>query len=454
MKILLICPPSESPFKKESQYPLGLLYLQGALEKEKHQTIVQDYNRYDWEKVKDKIIDSIKQLNPDVVGLNCVTMNRTAGFKIAKIVKKINPKIKIILGGIHASSLYKQILENFPIDAIVIGESDHTIGPLINAFEKNESLKNVKGIAYKNTKNEIIVTKPNIPIHDLDSIPFPRHEVFRKVIEKTKTAVMITSRGCPFGCTFCSTSRYWGRMWRPRNYKNVVDEIESLVQTFPELEMIQFYDDTFTLNNKRVIDICNEIMKRKIKINWICAGRVDVITREMLVKMKQAGCVDISYGVESGSEKILKAIDKNITKEQVKKVIDMTNSVGLPYEVYLMVGPPGENWETVKETVKFLKTLKNVNVNSVAKLQLYPNTATYDLAKKQSLVDDSYWLTENLVPFYTYENSEDELTKMAYYIVAKNQLNQGIIKFIVFSLKFFFDKPKKAIKFIFKKFGF
>ena len=137
----------------------------------------------------------------------------------------------------------------------------------------------------------------------------------------------------------------------------------------------------------------------------------------------------------------------------MKKVIDMTNSVGLRYEVYLMVGPPGENWETVKETVKFLKTLKNVNVNSVAKLQLYPNTAMYELAKKQSLVDDSYWLTENPVPFYTYENSEDELTKMAYYIVAKNQLNQGLVKFMVFSLKFFFDKPKKAIRFIFKKIG-
>jgi len=452
MKILFICPPSETPFKQDDEYPLGLVYLASVLEKEGHEVLVKDYITRDWEKVKEEIINEVKISNPEVVGLSCVTMNRSSCFKLAKMIKKFRPKIKIIMGGVHATSLYEQILLNLPIDAIVMGEGEVTTPQLVNALETGNNLNNVKGISFKDGK-KVIFTGHQEPIHNLDSIPFPKHELFKDRIKKTGTALMITSRGCPFGCTFCSTSRYWGRLWRPRSAKNVVDEIEYLKTNFPYVKRIFFHDDTLILDNKRIIDICNDILKRGIKIEWVCSGRVDRVSKEMLKKMKEAGCVRITYGVESGSPKILKSIEKNITREQIKKAIQITNEVGLDYRTYLMVGNPGESWDTIKETVEFLKELKNLSVESVGRLEIYPNTEIYQLAKKQGIIDDSYWLKDKKVPHYTYEHSENELTKMAYAIVASNQMQKGWLNFVGFGVKFFFDKPKKAMKYILMKMG-
>ena len=447
MKILFINPPSETPFKKDDPYyPLGLLYLASILEKDGHKVLVKDYYRYSLEEKKKEIINLIKAYSPDVVGLSCVTMNRLSNYELIKITKKINPRIKIIIGGIHATSMYEQILLNYPVDAIVLGEGEVSTPKLINALRANKSLKKIKGIAFKD-KEKVLFTGYEKYIENLDELPFPKHEFCEEIIKKTKTAIVITSRGCPYNCIFCSTARYWGRKWRARSAKNVVDEIEYLIKRFPSLKTIIFPDDTSTLNNQRMIDICNDILKRKIKINWICSGRLDVVSEKMLYKMKEAGCKLLAYGIESGSSKMLKTMKKGITREQIEKTIKLTNKVGLKYGAYLMVGNPGETWETVKETVLFIKKLKNINFWSVGRLEIYPNTEIYEIAKKQGIIDDTYWLTDKKIPHYTFEHSEDELTKMAYYIVAKHQLNKGLPNFIIFCFKFFLEKPKKAIRY-------
>ncbi len=340
------------------------------------------------------------------------TINKT--FHSREISKKINPSCKVILGGAHASSLYKQILENFPIDAVIVGEGELTISELAKAWENKKSIKKIKGIAIKE-KNRVIFNGCREPITDLDSLPFPEHELCKKTIKENKTITMITSRGCPFSCIFCSTSQFWGRRWRARSAKNVVDEIEYVKKKFPYITRIFFEDDEFTVDNQRVIDICNEIIKRKIKINWQCSSRVDTVNEEMLRKMKESGCNNISYGIESGSRKILNVIEKRITPEQIERAIKLTEKVGLHYDQFLMVGNPGENWQTVKETADFIKKFKKMNVDSVGKLQIYPNTRVYEISKREGIIDDSYWLTKKLVPFYTFENSEDTLIKMAYY---------------------------------------
>jgi len=452
MKILLIFPSSETPFKLESEYPLGVLYLASILEKEGHQVLVRDYYESAFDETKDKMINLIKNYSPDIVGLSCVTMNRISCFKIAKIVKKINPHIKVIMGGVHTVTLYEQILKNFPVDAIVIGEGEETTPELINAFEKNKTLKRIKGIAFKE-KGEVFFTGRRDFKKDLNEIPFPKHELLEYKIKKSKVASIITSRGCPFNCIFCSTSSYWGVRWRPRSAENVTEEIEYLTKRFPYLKKIIIQDDTFVVDNQRVIDICNRILERGIKINWECSGRIDRITEEMLIKMKEAGCKKIYYGVESGSKKMLETIEKKITREQIKKTIDITNKVGLAYGAYLMVGNPGETWETVKESNEFLQKLDNLKINSIGKLEIYPNTKIYEIAKKQGIIEDSYWITEKKVPHYTFEHSVEELTEMAYYLVAKNQLKQGVINFFMFGFKFFLAKPRKAIRYLLLKIG-
>ena len=479
MKILFINPPSETPFKKDDPYyPLGLLYLASILEKDGHRVLVKDYYRYSLGEKKKEIIKLVEDYSPDIVGLSCVTMNRLSNYELIKITKKINPRIKIIIGGIHATSMYEQILLNYPVDAIVLGEGEVSTPKLINALgnfaktkeaklnpEKttenfrreqpncskfslgeNKSLKKIKGIAFKDKEN-VYFTGLEKYIANLDELPFPKHELCEELIKKTKSARVITSRGCPYNCIFCSTAGYWGRKWRARSAKNVVDEIEYLIKKFPYLKNIVFPDDTSTLDNQRMIDICEDMIKRKIKINWICSGRLDVISEKMLCKMKEAGCKLMAYGIESGSSKMLKTIKKGITREQIEKTIKLTNKVGLHYGAYLMVGNPGETWETVKETVLFIKKLENIDFWSVGRLEIYPNTEIYEIAKRQGIIDDSYWLTNKKIPHYTFEHSEDELTKMAYYIVAKHQLNKGLPNFIIFCFKFFLEKPKKAIRY-------
>ena len=215
----------------------------------------------------------------------------------------------------------------------------------------------------------------------------------------------------------------------------------------PYVEEIFFYDDTFTVDNQRVIDICDMLIEKGIKLRLKCSARVDRVSKEMLIKMKEAGFVDIAYGIESGSDKMLKLMNKGITKEQIKKAIDMTNEVGLTWHGYMLVGCPGETWATINESIAFMMTLKNFDIDAVSPLEIYPNTEVYRIAKEKGF-NENYWLTDKLVPHYTYEHEESELRKMAFTIVYKNKMNQGFFKFLWFALKFFKQKPLKTIKYI------
>jgi anaerobic magnesium-protoporphyrin IX monomethyl ester cyclase len=433
------------------QYPLGLLYLKGVLKRDNHQTLVKDYTANSPEKTKEEILSILKKESVDFVGLTCTTNNRASVFYFTRLIKENFPNIKIILGGIHATFLYKQILDNFPVDFIVLGEGEITLPKLLNAIEKKSSLKKIKGLAYKKN-NKLIFTGHPENISDLDSLPIPEHEIFRDTIKKSGTAFMMTSRGCPYGCIFCSTTLYWGRKWRARSPKNVVDEIEYILKQFPDINKISFHDDTFTVDNKRVIDICNEIIKRKINVKWDCSSRVDRVSKEMLIKMKKAGCISITFGLESGSEKILKTIEKKITKEDIKNALNTTIETGLKYNAYLMVGNPGETWDTIKETVNFLSQFKELDISSVSRLEIYPNTFIEEIAKKKGIIDVNYWITDKKPPIFNIEHSEEELTKMAYYIIYNNKIKKSPIKLFTFAINQSIQRPERAFNFIISNF--
>jgi len=447
MRILLICPSTETACSSPQEYPLGLLYLDAVLNKN-HNVMVKNYYSENFAYALDALLGEIISFKPDIVGFNCMTMNRTACFNMTKIIKELEPSIKVILGGVHASSMYKQILDNLPVDIIVIGEGEQAIVDIAD----NKPLEDIFGIAYKDKESGLFVFNEKINQHitDLDSIPFPRHELFKEQIERTKCARMMTSRGCPYGCKYCSTSAYWGRRWRPRSAANVVAEIEDILVKMPFVEEIFFYDDTFTVDNQRVIDICDMLINKGIKLRLKCSARVDRVSREMLIKMKEAGFVDIAYGIESGSAKILEAMDKHITKEQIKYAVDLTNEVGLTWHGYMLVGFPGETWETINESVEFMKTLKNFDIDAVSPLEIYPNTKVYEMALEKGF-NQNFWLTDQKVPHYTYEHSEEELRNMAFKIIYSNKINQGLIKFISFSLKYAYNNPKKTFNIIKRK---
>ena len=328
MKILLLNPPmyygayneAGRIYLDKSYPPLGLAYIAAVLEKEGY-----DVNLLDLVDTPFADVEKIVKIEkPQIVGISCnLTDFRWGSFRLAQIVKRINPNIKVVMGGSHATYMYQQILANFPVDVIVRFEGEFTFLDLVKALESGSNLRNVKGIAFKNEEG-ILRNEDGPPIADLDSIPFPAYHFvdfdmyiryssplrFKgKKISELKNINMMTSRGCPYNCLYCSLTKFWRRQCRLRGVNNVVDEMEMLYNKYG-VRYFSFFDDVFTLNRERVVEICKEIIKRNLDVGWDCSTRVDLVSMEMLKWMREAGCLRISYGVESGSPSVLRAINK------------------------------------------------------------------------------------------------------------------------------------------------
>lgn len=445
MKILAVIPSSSQP-EAEREYILGIPYIVSALRVNGYNEIkVLNYFNKPWSETEKLTIKTIEDFNPDFVLISCFTINRVAGYKTASLSKEHNPSTKVVMGGMHPAFMYHQILSNFPVDVVCIGEGEQTVVELLDAFKTNSPLDSVKGIAYKKDR-AVFLTERRSFIKDLDTIPFPAHEIYRDYIVQTKKAHVISSRGCPYGCQFCSTTQFWGKTWRARSSKNVVDEIEILIKTY-NVNYINFMDDEFTLKKSRTIEICKEIIDRGIEVKWSCSTRVDSIDEEQLEWMIKSGCEHIALGIESGSPKLLKSIGKKITVEQIEKAFNLLRDYGLSRGVFLMVGNHGEDRNSVNETIQLIKKLK-LDVPSVAVTEVYPGTVLSELAKNKGFMTDDYWLRESPPPFYTVEHSAERLQWWAFLIVLNSKIAQGPLTAIRFLIKYFISKRKKIMKYI------
>jgi anaerobic magnesium-protoporphyrin IX monomethyl ester cyclase len=429
VRILFLTPLIGIP---KSEPPLGLCYIQACLDKAgyKENKIVDIYNSYDdLEKI-------IREYNPDAVGIACFTTYRNSSYKLADIVKKINPGIKTFLGGPHSTFMWEQIMKNYAnVDFIVIGEAEITAVELIKAIDKGLPLRDVQGIVFREDGN-VIKTEDRPLIKDLDELPFPSY----RDIELKKYAIpcppttttnevkanIVSSRGCYGNCTFCSTKVFWGN-WRARTAKNVVDEIEWLYNT-QNVRFFSFSDDIFTTDIKRVIDICNDIVARGLKIKWFCETRVNNVSLELFESMKKAGCYLVQFGVESGSDKILKNINKNVTKDQIINAFKLAKQAGLQTEILIMVGNQGEDWSTIKETEELFAHI-DADILIISITHIFPATRLYDLAKEHNIIDDDFWLTDKTIPEYTVDNSVSELMKMRLDVVKKFYKSKGRLAF-------------------------
>jgi anaerobic magnesium-protoporphyrin IX monomethyl ester cyclase len=446
MRILLVTPLIGIP---KSEPPLGLCYIQACLDKAGYNDskILDIYNSYDdFEKV-------MKEYKPDMVGIACFTTYRSSSFKLADIVKKFNPNVKTFMGGPHSTFMWDQIMKNYPnVDIIVIGEGEETTVELVNAIDKGLPLKDVKGIVFREN-NEIIKTEPRPLIKNLDDLPFPSYrdiDMKKYAIPTPPTvttnevkANIISSRGCYGNCSFCSTKVFWGN-WRARSAKNVVDEIEWLYKDYG-VKFFSFSDDIFTADQDRVIEICKDIVNRGLNIKWYCETRVNNVSEEMLQWIKKAGCYLVQYGVESGSEKILKNINKLITREQIVRAFRLAKEAGLQTEILLMVGNPDESWETVKDTEMLVREV-NPDIIIISIAHIFPATQLYELAKQKGIIDDSYWLTDKTIPEYTVDNSLKELVRMRLDIVKSFYRRKGRLAFISYVIGQIRKRPSVLIE--------
>ncbi len=401
MKILLINPPrfnelsSNNPAIIESERgcnpPLGLLYLASyLLEHTKHEVFVIDSQVEGLDYAQLKI--RIKDINPDVTGVTVMSFTLLDVLETIKAIKEVKKDTKIILGGPHANIYPEETLRLTKADAIVLGEGEKTFSDIVSLLDDEKMLKQVKGIVFFDGAN--ICNTGSIPfVEDLDHLPFPARHLtpYRKysslLARKGLVTSMITSRGCPYVCTFCNRP-HLGKKFRARSYKNVVDEIEICLNM--GISEFLFYDDNFNIDAERVNLICDEIMKRHLDISWSVRAHVNTVTENMLKTMRRAGCKAIHYGIESGNERLLKIIKKNITKERVLEVFRLTKRIGIKTLAYFMIGLPTETREDIKETFNFMRRVDPDYVHLTA-LVLFPATEIYREALSSGIVGQDVW---------------------------------------------------------------
>jgi radical SAM superfamily enzyme YgiQ (UPF0313 family) len=374
--------------------PLGIAYIASVLEKSGLPIDIIDMNtqRMDLTGVKDELI----KRDANIVGITSTTPQIRVSWEIAKLAKQINPNCKVVLGGVHPTALPEESLSTPYVDFVVRGEGEVTFLDLIRALGGNVNLKNVKGLSFK-TGGEIIHNPSRPFIGNLDSIPFPARHLFpfpeaykSPMLKKKLFADIITSRGCPGTCIFCNKSIF-GHTFRARSPENVADEIEFLVGKYGVGE-IHIADDTFSFDIERAMRICDLIIERNLDIAWSCSNgiRVDCVNRELLRKMKKAGCYRVSFGVESGSNEILKRIGKGITLQEARSACEIANDVGLTTIAFYMLGNYGESRETMEKTIAFAKSL-NTDYAQFTIATPFPGTALYKLIEKHGKILTKDW---------------------------------------------------------------
>jgi len=487
MRILLINPPNSAPakwnFPLNIFQPLGIAYIAAVLEKQGYEVKILDALACGWDKERveegikytgltsDEIADKIKNFNPHVVGIAFLfTSQAREAHKVAAIAKKINPHIFVIAGGAHATTLPHHVLADPCVDCVVIGEGEYTTLELLNKIKNKENWQETRGIAYRKENGEIIKTPPREPIQNLDQLPFPaRHllpmEIYQKAAKKIKAArsistfgkrwaTIITSRGCPFSCIFCTIHLVMQRGWRARSPENVVKEIEELVQKYG-IEHLDIEDDNFTLKKERAKEILDKIAEKNIKITWSTPNgiRADTVDEELIEKMKKTGCTRTIVAPESGNQYVVNnIIGKMIDLEKIIQVVKWCRKHKLLVEAFFVLGFPGETKEQMRESIAFAKKLRRLGVDDCAFYIATPfyGTRLYGILKEKGyLKEDPHIDRLNTLsgePLYeTEEFSKEELLSIWKQAQKVNPpISKGRIK-LAFSM--FKADPLRALRY-------
>jgi len=397
LKITLVNPPTTAPLETVSTLglkapPLGLAYVAASLEKEGFDVSIIDSAVLDIS--HQRLGEILQEEGPDVIGVTSTTPTIHDAMKAVSVAKKSCPDSITMMGGCHITFLPEETMAECPdLDVGVIGESEVTAGDLMRAIEGKKPLSEVDGIVYRKD-HSIIRNRPRKLIENLDEIPFPaRHllplDRYTVLGERQRIGNILTSRGCPFNCIFCSSSQFYGRRFRGRSPKNVVDEVEEVVNKY-NIRSIEIVDDTFTVDRERAKGIAEEIIRRGLDIWWACGSRVDLITKELLEVFKRAGCGAIYYGIESGSERVLNILRKGITLEQAKSAIRWAKEVGMEVVGSFIIGTPGETKEDVMKTIKFAKE-SGIDFAQFTAMTPYLGTEVYEIARREGLLTTDDW---------------------------------------------------------------
>jgi len=400
MSVLLINPNFKRIIGKTDRIspilpPIGLAYLAAVLKKELIKVKILDSNALELN--EKQIIDEINNYNPEIIGIGAVTTTICKSFNLAKVIKKRFPKIKIVFGGPHPTSLPEESIKKKFIDFVVIGEGEETTVELVKELMKNgkKNFRKIKGLVYEENK-KIINNGIRRNIENLDELPFPAIELLP--LDKYKSAdskhkkfmALLTSRGCYGRCTYCN-KKVFGDVCHMRSAENIVKEIEFLIKKYDYNEF-HILDDLFTNDRKRVVKFCNLVIKKKLNISWKCGNgiRVGTVDFELLKLMKKAGCYSLSYGIESGNQDVLNKMRKGQTLKQCENAVKWTKKAKITCFGFFMLGGIGETEETMQQTIDFAKKL-NPDIALFSILTPYPGTVVKNTIEKEGKLFFKDW---------------------------------------------------------------
>lgn len=405
MKVTLVNPPqtaSKYKFMGVISPPLGIAYMAAVLRENNVNVNIIDASAEDmnFKEFQDEIINR----KPDLVAITALTPTIGKALDSAKVIKDAMPETKVVLGGYHPTFNYEETINDENVDYVIRGEGELILLNLVKTLESDDNLHDVNGLVFQeensNGEKSIVINPIAHPIDNLDDLPYPALDLlpmdkYKLLDMDTHMTTMITSRGCPMQCSFCSSAAMHGKFMRERSVKSIVDEIEYLKETY-DINIIAFMDDTFTLKKKRVMAICDEILKRDLDIIWGCTARVDSMDEEMLKKMHESGCITIFIGVESADQQSLDKMNKNIKVDKIKSSFKVARKIGIRTIASVALGMPHDTKKSIKETLKFVHKLKpNYAIFTLA--TPYPGTKFFKESFEKNAIKVKDWSKYTLI---------------------------------------------------------
>lgn len=421
-KILLIHPPAfeTGSILSNLRYPpMGILFLASVLRRCGYAVKIFDCNAEN--RPLQQIGSIVKGFAPHVVGLSFTSILAEGAFRLAAIIKSLDQNIAVVSGGYHPTVMPEEVMADPNIDFICYGEGEDTLPELLEKImTRDKDFESVRGIYFRKN-GEITKTEPRPLIENIDDIPFPAYDLldFNRYsslssLRKPYTT-FIRSRGCPFRCTFCGVQKIFSRRYRCQSPKKTVEEIERLVKLFGVREIL-FKDSDFIIDKANVKEFCEQLISKHFDLIWGCNARVDLISKDILLLMKRAGCYQISFGVESGDQTMLNIFQKDATVEQSRVAIRLTKEAGIKTVAHFIIGGPGETHESIKRTIDLAKEL-DLDYADFNFLSAFPGSEIYESALRNG------WFIDKKPRSYSLENLRVNATKLS-----AEELNQAVAK--------------------------
>lgn len=414
--------------------PLGLAYAAAIAEQHGHQAIIIDANaepRF----TKEEVVKQIEDFGAEMVGFLLTAYMFQQTLEWIRFIKQ-HTNLPALVGNVLLDLYLYEVMSYKEIDYGIIGPATKSLPALLYNLEKGRSLDNIKGLTFKQN-GKVCVNSPLTLQDDFEILPFPaRHLLdnsrYHTIISKRKNfTVMMTSKGCPSQCGFCYVKNI---PYSFRSPEATVDEIEQCYRRF-SIREIEFFDPSFTVNKRRIIEICKEIQKKHIDVIWACRSRVDTVDEELLEEMKRGGCHRIYYGIECGSQALLNKVNKDITLDQIRRIVDLTKQKGMLVLGFFLIGVPGETIESASKTIDFALSL-NLDYAQFHKTMAKPGTRLYEQVKKSTGRD--YWRE------YVLCQAQEERLPSPWTVLSEDEIEKLVIK----AYRRFYFKPSRLAKII------